>query len=286
MCLQYVFVFLLISSSIKAVTLIWYFILQRYNHHVAPKGKPMLTLCLCTINRWHKHKTHSSFQILFLSNASLSLLLNMYWSCQTLLILYFPLWSLSIYIYPFCILLHSVLYIYLSSVSWLLRAQTCYILLQPCSFFLFIFLPLSLLFSPSLSTHLPPPALSLSLSLSFFGYEALVVIIGRWQACRQLHSGESQVPQGAFFYLFVSCNTAPATDLWYPCRARGSQVHPIKNGLKLTLIFPFLKRDCGKRQFHDYRVDFFFYLFFYFLFGLYIFSSLHFNVFVYSWFVS
>lgn len=140
----------------------------------------------------------------------------------------------------------------------------------------------------SLSLNPPPPSRPRSLSLSFFGYEALVVIIGRWQACRQLHSGESQVPQGAFFYLFVSCNTAPATDLWYPCRARGSQVHPIKNGLKLTLIFPFLKRDCGKRQFHDYRVDFFsiFSFFFYFLFGLYIFSSLHFNVFVYSRFMS
>lgn len=28
-----------------------------------------------------------------------------------------------------------------------------------------------------------------------------------------------------------------------------------KKGWKLTLIFPFLKRDCGKRQFHNHSVD-------------------------------
>lgn len=58
--------------------------------------------------------------------------------------------------------------------------------------------------------------------------------MGCWQARLQLHSGESEVPQGAFFYLFVSCNTAPATDLWYPCRARGRQVHTIKDRLKIN----------------------------------------------------
>lgn len=161
------FVFLLISSSIKAVMLIWYFILQRYNHHVAPKGKPMLTLCLCTINRWNKHKTHSSFEILFLSNASLSLLLNMYWSCQTLLILYFPLWSLSIYILSIFILsAYCCIQYYIFVVSFLaftstnmLHSSTTLFVFFKSSFCLFpcSFLPLSQPTSPL------PPSLSLSL---------------------------------------------------------------------------------------------------------------------------
>lgn len=208
-----------------------------------------------------------ALRFFFLSNASLSLLLTMYWSCQT----YFIFSSVVAqylypqYFYPFCILLHSVLYI-CSQFPGFYKHKHVTFFYNLVRFFCFFLNHLSASFLAlfSLSLNPPPPSRPRSLSLSFFGYEALVVIIGRWQACRQLHSGESQVPQGAFFYLFVSCNTAPATDLWYPCRARGSQVHPIKNGLKLTLIFPFLKRDCGKRQFHDYRVDFFFYFFFFF----------------------
>lgn len=54
-----------------------------------------------------------ALRFFFLSNASLSLLLTMYWSCQT----YFIFSSVVAqylypqYFYPFCILLHSVLYI-------------------------------------------------------------------------------------------------------------------------------------------------------------------------------
>lgn len=109
-----------------------------------------------------------ALRFFFLSNASLSLLLTMYWSCQT----YFIFSSVVAqylypqYFYPFCILLHSVLYICSQFPGFYKHKHVTffYNLVRFCLFFFkIIFLPLSLLFSPSLSTHLPPPALALSL---------------------------------------------------------------------------------------------------------------------------
>lgn len=117
-----------------------------------------------------------ALRFFFLSNASLSLLLTMYWSCQT----YFIFSSVVAqylypqYFYPFCILLHSVLYIcsqfpgfykhkHVTFFYNLVRFFFCFFFkssfcLFPCSF-----LPLSQPTSPL------PPSLSLSFILWLWG---------------------------------------------------------------------------------------------------------------------
>lgn len=89
-------------------------------------------------------------------------------------------------------------------------------LLPPCLTIFFstksTFLPFTS--SPSLPPSPLPPSPSFFSSsppnrLFFFGQAAQAAHCGSAGS-----SGESQVPRGAFFYLFVSCYAAPATDLW------------------------------------------------------------------------
>lgn len=55
-----------------------------------------------------------------------------------------------------------------------------------------------------------------------------------------------KVPEGAFFYLFVSWYTAPGNDLWQECHTTRRQVHPIKGSLKINTD-PFIS-SCGIRE--------------------------------------
>lgn len=56
-------------------------------------------------------------------------------------------------------------------------------------------------------------------------------------------AGKLKVPEGAFFYLFVSWYTAPGNDLWQECHAKRRQVHPIKGSFKINTD-PFIS-SCG-----------------------------------------
>lgn len=71
--------------------------------------------------------------------------------------------------------------------------------------------------------------------LSFFHFVFLVlffIILNRW-GCSQMVV-KLKVPEGAFFYLFVSWYSAPSNDLWQPCHRKRRQVHPIKGSFKIN----------------------------------------------------
>lgn len=63
-----------------------------------------------------------------------------------------------------------------------------------------------------------------------------------------------KVPEGAFFYLFVSWYNAPGNDLWQQCHTKRRQVHPIKGRFKINTD-PFISScDIWEEQFQGAMV--------------------------------